>query len=1446
MDCRSWPFFSFCYPQWSRRNCFSSSVHESSRSSFPNFSRIHEADNTYRLGIARKVTPLERLERNYARFKDRVVHSRSISGVQSMNAPQLTYEDIMQESIRAARTQPPAGMGPLRVRSGGPGGLSMRESNTRDPVLQNNGARAPVLEDRDEKAGFSRVRDPWVDIGTRASRKQENSVEPGKMVGTHVGIDRSMVRRRGGVGGPLAKQDVFQDDDDDDDAASASTRNGPQTAEHKEKAKEGDELKRNPFKHWSTGIKLTPSAEDLALPGSSSHSKNSGKDASRGRGEGSASRQREHHHSRSEKDKRGSSSRHHSSSSSRSHRSHRDTRPHCGKEKEWHAVPLDLLYPSLASRLRGEKAKASDLQKLSHDTGERSIDEVLVAQRYPSAALSDTLDPWSHLDATVGKWMPDSNPQSAVVEPRLQGGFLMAVDEEDEDMDMGMPPPNTDLPARLQHFSNMVDRTPLASKRSLAIKAPVLGERLVLASKDVSSSQATLREKLLDSKAPVEEESVSTTKTPKAPHTSVLGDRPLAVRTPTLREQRTSAKTPVLGEKPSASKTPSSSGKALASKTPVLGEKPLPSKMPILGEKAISSKTPALVEKPKAAGPPSLNEKQSTNDSGAHLGGPAPLDKSDPVPPSGRLPLAPKSVLGKKRAAQTPKGNAAKRPVLSHEDSDAGHRELPSLPSPGSREPLFAPTEVREHSRSEHPPEPREESEEKKGHQKRPPSPTVVTKAAMAEVENMFNGDDGEDSSEDSDSDSDSDEDEDSNEDSDEENVEPQNPVTVHEPEQAAAPKRAASKLQIFEDETDIFAPPRQSGPETAEFPATPSNPVAAPAALTVPGPPQSETVETVAQTPLPRSMVSRPLAQQGAPNFPAQAANRSADVREEDEEEEEEEEEYGAPASLLANEKGEEMEENDGYPRALSPITEVTEFTRYTAWGPSPATSRHSRTPRLSIAPYVPETLDHGRVAPRTPSGRVLAPRAANLPPVTPSRTTASLPNQTKDFRDSTKCSHGGTSKASSLESETASVPSTPPVQIPNPCTPDDPDILNALLAQLSEPLEAQEGFVDFSSQRLGKKLDSLAVATQTRGKESARGADATATVKFAAPIELGGSMFRIVEKIGEGGFANVYLAQDLDRTMRPTKASNGSEDVMANASMDSDESGSDDGTQDLVAIKAETPANRWELHCLRKAEKLLAGTRTASSVVRAHRFVAYEDASVLLLDYLPQGTLLNLVNHAQDAGVAARGEGGLEELLAMFFTIELMRTVESLHNVGIIHGDVKVDNCLLRVAAPAGSVYSAEGQDGWADAGLSLVDFGRSIDTALYPSQQVYKAGWKPEARDIPAIRAGYAWKYEADYMGIAAVAHTLLFGKYLDTISDKDGRVRLTSTIRRYWNESIWSEFFSLMLNPSRTVGEPCMAPLLPEFRAIRQRMEQHLTANGNRGGKVCYILLSLKLN
>lgn len=93
------------------------------------------------------------------------------------------------------------------------------------------------------------------------------------------------------------------------------------------------------------------------------------------------------------------------------------------------------------------------------------------------------------------------------------------------------------------------------------------------------------------------------------------------------------------------------------------------------------------------------------------------------------------------------------------------------------------------------------------------------------------------------------------------------------------------------------------------------------------------------------------------------------------------------------------------------------------------------------------------------------------------------------------------------------------------------------------------------------------------------------------------------------------------------------------------------------------------------------------------------YKDKFFLVFELHKQGSFFDIMNCAPSVEIMQQG-ACLDELLVMFFAIELMHTLEELHRTGFIYGDVKIDNCLLwledvpRVAAGWVAQYGVAGR--------------------------------------------------------------------------------------------------------------------------------------------------------
>jgi checkpoint serine/threonine-protein kinase len=261
-------------------------------------------------------------------------------------------------------------------------------------------------------------------------------------------------------------------------------------------------------------------------------------------------------------------------------------------------------------------------------------------------------------------------------------------------------------------------------------------------------------------------------------------------------------------------------------------------------------------------------------------------------------------------------------------------------------------------------------------------------------------------------------------------------------------------------------------------------------------------------------------------------------------------------------------------------------------------------------------------------------------------------------------------------------------------------------------------------------------------------------------------------------------------------------------------------------------------------------------TSVIHPNALYTFHDESFLILDLCTQGSLLDIINRASSAGISQQGTC-LDELLVMFFTVELLRLLEGLHKAGFIHGDLKIDNCLVRLqdVSPSSAwaaQYDPTGAGGWHSKGIKLIDFGRTIDTRMFPGGQTFVAEWATDARDCVEMREGRPWTYQADYFGLAGIVYCMLYGKYIEASSivrvtpsaqqqqGNKSRYKLATAFKRYWQVDLWTRLFDVLLNPC-LVNPNGALPVSDTLAQLREEMETWLQANCSRSSNTLKGLL-----
>ncbi|GAB2294501.1 protein kinase [Dionaea muscipula] len=311
---------------------------------------------------------------------------------------------------------------------------------------------------------------------------------------------------------------------------------------------------------------------------------------------------------------------------------------------------------------------------------------------------------------------------------------------------------------------------------------------------------------------------------------------------------------------------------------------------------------------------------------------------------------------------------------------------------------------------------------------------------------------------------------------------------------------------------------------------------------------------------------------------------------------------------------------------------------------------------------------------------------------------------------------------------------------------------VLNDLLQKINPQILSYEGYYSSSKKYPGRA-----------------GVSSLRNLPRNTIIEIGnGRKYQIKGCAGQGGFAQVFKAN-----------------ILSNP-------------DEVVALKIQTPPFPWEFYMYRQLDQRIP-EKERSNFGFAQRMNQYSDYSILVCDYLSHGTLQDAINSYLVVG------GVMEEALCIFYTIEMLHILDTLHAVDIIHGDFKPDNLLIRYAREDLNTEKddfLERSGSWHDQGLCLVDWGRGIDLNLFPDNTMFKGDCRTSSFRCIEMQEDKPWKYQVDTYGLCVVAHLMLHGSYMEVEkkASSDGNLVYfpKSSFKRYWNGDLWKSLFEKLLN------------------------------------------------
>ncbi|XP_022798611.1 mitotic checkpoint serine/threonine-protein kinase BUB1-like isoform X2 [Stylophora pistillata] len=316
---------------------------------------------------------------------------------------------------------------------------------------------------------------------------------------------------------------------------------------------------------------------------------------------------------------------------------------------------------------------------------------------------------------------------------------------------------------------------------------------------------------------------------------------------------------------------------------------------------------------------------------------------------------------------------------------------------------------------------------------------------------------------------------------------------------------------------------------------------------------------------------------------------------------------------------------------------------------------------------------------------------------------------------------------------------------------------VVDNLLRQINPPLSSYEGFTVSS-------------------KEVPR-------IVSNASMCLGDNeIFKVEKLIGSGAFAKVFLAKKCGDT-------------------DDDDFETDD--ESAVVLKVQEISIEWEFYVSKQLQKRMRQhgcSRELAMFMDPVAAFVYSNSSVLVDKYNPLGTILDMVNKYK------MKKKTLEEGVLFYYTIALLRILETLHACCIIHGDVKPDNFLV-----------LDSEDTLDCACLKLIDFGRSVDMNHFPAGTTFTANCYTEDFQCIEMKEGRPWTTQVDMYGLLGTIHCLLFLDYMKVSQDKIGRWKTSKPFKRYWNP-IWGRLFDSLLNIPSCEEQPSLKDFREEFEQL----------------------------
>ncbi|XP_043841669.1 mitotic checkpoint serine/threonine-protein kinase BUB1 beta [Dromiciops gliroides] len=177
------------------------------------------------------------------------------------------------------------------------------------------------------------------------------------------------------------------------------------------------------------------------------------------------------------------------------------------------------------------------------------------------------------------------------------------------------------------------------------------------------------------------------------------------------------------------------------------------------------------------------------------------------------------------------------------------------------------------------------------------------------------------------------------------------------------------------------------------------------------------------------------------------------------------------------------------------------------------------------------------------------------------------------------------------------------------------------------------------------------------------------------------------------------------------------------------------------------------------------------------------YQDGCIILHQNINCFTLWDLLQHSE----------AIDPEVTILLIHSLLALVEKLHRAEIIHGDLGPRSLILGNRISDACVCTEN------DQALKIVDFSYSVDLKAQPDVPTLHGFRTVQILEGQKIIANCVSPYEVDLIGIADLAHLLLFKEHLQVAWD-GSHWKLLQSLSKLRDGDLWSKFFGRILNVS----------------------------------------------